>query len=171
MIEGKTTVIRNFGAIAESLRREPEHLYGYLLRELGTAGSLDGPRVVFKGKVATANIEERIKSYVEEYVLCSECDRPDTKIVKDGRVLILTCETCGAHRPVHVRKQAKQEEGKEIEAGKTYDLMIEDIGKKGDGIARKGKYIIYVPGSAKGTQVKVKIDKVSGSMAFGTRVA
>ena len=171
MIEGKTTVIRNFGAIVESLRREPAHLYGYLLRELGTAGNLDGSRVVFKGKVATANIVERIKSYVEEYVLCSECDRPDTKIVKDGRVLILTCESCGAHRPVHVRKQVKQEEGKEIEAGKTYDLMIEDIGKKGDGIARKGKYIIYVPGSAKGTQVKVKIDKVSGSMAFGTRVA
>ena len=170
MIEGKTTVIRNFAAIAESLRREPEHLYGYLLRELGTAGNLDGGRVVFKGKVSTANIAERIMSYVEEYVLCSECDRPDTKIVKDGRVLILTCETCGAHRPVHVRKQVKQEEGKDIEAGKIYDLMIEDIGKKGDGIARKGKYIIYIPGSAKGTQVKVKIDKVSGSMAFGTRV-
>jgi translation initiation factor 2 subunit 2 len=170
MIEGKTTVIRNFGAIAESLRREPEHLYGYLLRELGTAGSLDGQRVVFKGKVATAQIVDRIKSYVDEYVLCSECDRPDTKIVKDGRVLILTCETCGAHRPVHVRKQVKQEEGKDIEAGKTYDFMIEDIGKKGDGIARKGKYIIYIPGCAKGTQVKVKIDKVSGSMAFGTRV-
>ncbi len=170
MIEGKTTVIRNFGAIAESLRREPEHLYGYLLRELGTAGNLDGQRVVFKGKVATAQVVDRIKSYVDEYVLCSECDRPDTKIVKDGRVLILTCETCGAHRPVHVRKQVKQEEGKDIEAGKTYDFMIEDIGKKGDGIARKGKYIIYIPGCAKGTQVKVKIDKVSGSMVFGTRV-
>jgi translation initiation factor 2 subunit 2 len=170
MIEGKTTVIRNFGAIAESLRREPEHLYGYLLRELGTAGNLDGQRVVFKGKVATAQVVDRIKSYVDEYVLCSECDKPDTKIVKDGRVLILTCETCGAHRPVHVRKQVKQEEGKDIEAGKTYDFMIEDIGKKGDGIARKGKYIIYIPGCAKGTQVKVKIDKVSGSMAFGTRV-
>ncbi|UCE80406.1 MAG: translation initiation factor IF-2 subunit beta [Methanobacteriota archaeon] len=171
MIEGKTTVIRNFGAIAESLRREPEHLYGYLLRELGTAGNLDGQRAVFKGKVATAQIADRIESYVEEYVLCSECDKPDTRIVKDGRILILTCETCGAHRPVHVRKQVKQEEGKEIEAGKTYDFMIEDIGKKGDGIARKGKYIIYIPGSAKGTQVKAKIDKVSGSMAFGTRVA
>ena len=170
MIEGKTTVIRNFGAIVEALRREPEHLYGYLLRELGTAGSLEGTRVVFKGKVATAQIVDRINSYVEEYVLCSECDRPDTRIVKDGRILILTCETCGAHRPVHVRKQAKQEEAKELEAGKVYDLMIEDIGKKGDGLARKGRYVIYVPGSAKGTQVKVRIDKVSGNMAFGTRV-
>jgi translation initiation factor 2 subunit 2 len=171
LIEGKTTVIRNFGAIAEALRRDPDHLFGYLLRELGTAGTLEGSRVVFKGKVATAQVVDRIDSYVDEYVLCSECNRPDTKIVKDGRILILTCETCGAHRPVHVRKQVKQEEADDIEAGKVYDLMIEDVGKKGDGIARKGRFIIYVPGSAKGTQVKAKIDKVTGNMAFATRVA
>ncbi len=170
MIEGKTTVIRNFGEIISTLRREPDHLLGYLLRELGTAGTLEGQRVVFKGKVATAAIADRIRNYVDEYVLCSECSRPDTKIVKDGRVLILTCETCGAHRPVHVKKQVKAEEAKEIEEGQTYDFMIEDVGKKGDGIARKGNFIIYVPGTAKGSQVKVKIEKVSGTVAFGVRV-
>jgi translation initiation factor 2 subunit 2 len=170
MIEGKTTVIRNFGDIADALRREPDHLLGYLLRELGTAGSMEGRRVVFKGKVAVAQVADRIKNYVDEYVLCSECSRPDTKIVKDGRILILVCETCGAHRPVHVKKQVKAKEAKEIEAGQTYDMMIEDVGKKGDGIARKGNFIVYVPGTAKGSQVKVKIEKVSGTVAFGVRV-
>jgi translation initiation factor 2 subunit 2 len=171
MIEGKTTVIRNFGDIVDALRREPDHLLGYLLRELGTAGSMEGRRVVFKGKVATAQVADRIKHYVDEYVLCSECSRPDTKIVKDGRILILVCETCGAHRPVHVKKQVKAKEAKEIEAGQTYDMMIEDVGKKGDGIARKGNFIVYVPGTAKGSQVKVKIEKVSGTVAFGVRVS
>lgn len=170
MIEGKTSVIRNFGDIVDTLRREPEHLLGFLLRELGTAGTIEGRRVVFKGKVGTAQVAERIWDYVDEYVLCSECGRPDTKIVKDDRILILVCETCGAHRPVHVRKQVKAEEAKEIEAGQTYDLMIEDVGKKGDGIARKGNFIIYVPGTAKGSQVKVKIEKVSGTVAFGSLV-
>ena len=171
MIEGKTTVIRNFGDIVDALRREPDHLLGYLLRELGTAGSMEGRRVVFKGKVAVAQVADRIKNYVDEYVLCSECSRPDTKIVKDGRILILVCETCGAHRPVHVKKQVKAKEAKEIEAGETYDMMIEDVGKKGDGIARKGNFIVYVPGTAKGSQVKVKIEKVSGTVAFGVRVS
>ena len=171
MIEGKTTVIRNFGDIVDALRREPAHLLGYLLRELGTAGSMEGRRVVFKGKVAVAQVADRIKNYVDEYVLCSECSRPDTKIVKDGRILILVCETCGAHRPVHVKKQVKAKEAKEIEAGETYDMMIEDVGKKGDGIARKGNFIVYVPGTAKGSQVKVKIEKVSGTVAFGVRVS
>jgi len=170
MIEGKTTVIRNFGDIVDVLRREPEHMLGYLLRELGTAGTMEGRRAVFKGKVTTAQVADRIKSYVDEYVLCSECNRPDTKIVKDDRVLILVCETCGAHRPVHVKKQVKEEKVREIEAGQTYDMLIEDVGKKGDGIARKGNFIVFVPGTAKGSQVKVKIEKVSGTVAFGTRV-
>lgn len=167
MIEGKTTVIRNFADIVDTLRREPDHLLGFLLRELGTAGTMDGPRVVFKGKVGTSQIIERIDNYVEEYVLCSECESPDTHMVKEGRVSILQCETCGAHRPVHVRKPVKAEEHKAIEAGKTYDLVITDVGRKGDGIARKGEFVIYVPGTAKGTQVKVKIEKVSGTVAFG----
>ena len=171
MIEGKTTVIRNFGDIVETLRREPDHLLGFLLRELGTAGTIEGRRVVFKGKVAASQVAERIKNYVDEYVLCSECNRPDTKILKDGRVLILVCETCGAHRPVHVKKQVKAAEAKEVEAGQTYDVMIEDVGKKGDGIARKGPFIIYIPGTAKGSQVKVKIEKGSGTVAFGVRVS
>jgi len=171
MIEGKTTVLRNFGDIADKLRRDPDHLLGYLLRELGTAGSIEGRRVVFKGKVATASIADRIRDYVDEYVLCSECNRPDTRIAKEGRILILVCETCGAHRPVHVKKQVKEEKAREIEAGQTYDLMIEDVGKKGDGIARKGDFIIYIPGTAKGSQVKVMIEKVSGTVAFGKRVS
>lgn len=171
MIEGKTTVLRNFGDIADTLRRDPDHLLAYLLRELGTAGSIEGRRVVFKGKVATASIADRIRDYVDEYVLCSECNRPDTRIAKEGRILILVCETCGAHRPVHVKKQVKEEKAREIEAGQTYDLMIEDVGKKGDGIARKGNFIIYVPGTAKGSQVKVMVEKVSGTVAFGKRVS
>src|SRR4030042_7124692 len=77
MIEGKTTVIRNFGDIVDTLRRDPDHLLGYLLRELGTAGTLEGRRVVFKGKAGTAQVADRIKSYVDEDVLCSEGSRPD----------------------------------------------------------------------------------------------
>ncbi len=170
MVEGKTTVVRNFGDIVDALRRESDHLLGFLLKELGTAGTIEGRRAVFKGKVATSQIAERVRDYVDEYVLCSECNRPDTKIVKDGRIQILECDTCGAHRPVRVRKQMKVEEAKEIEQGQVYDLMIEDVGKKGDGIARKGPFIIYVPGTTKGVQVKVKIEKVSGTVAFGSLV-
>jgi translation initiation factor 2 subunit 2 len=169
MFEGKTTVIRNFSDIAGMIRRDPAHMIGYILRELGTAGTLEGKRAVLKGNVGMSQITDRLARYIDEYVTCSECNRPDTRIVKDGRVQILVCETCGAHRPVRVRKAGKQET-KGLHEGEVYEMQIEDIGKRGDGIARNGDYIVFVPGTTKGISVKVKIVKISGKTAFGTVV-
>ena len=165
--EGKTTILRNFEDIVQAIRRDPDMVLTYLLRELGTAGTLEGRRVVFKSKVTNQQVEERSKSYGEAYVLCQECGRPDTRLVKEDRVAMLECDACGARRPVKaVKKAAKVEEAPLVE-GKVYELMIQDIGKKGDGIAKLDKYIIYVPGTAKGAIVKVHIEKIAGSVAFG----
>ena len=167
--EGKTTVLRNFGDIVDLIRREPAHVLGFLLKELGTAGTQDGRRVVFKGRVPSKAIEERIRSFVEMYVLCQECTRPDTHLIKEGRTVILECEACGAHRPVTIRKGMKQAEEPALEEGKVYELTIEDIGKRGDGIAKKAGYTIFVTGGVKGVTVKVRIEKISNNVAFGVK--
>jgi len=167
VIEGKTTILRNFLDIVEVIRRDPAMVLQYLLRELGTAGAQDGRRVVFQGKVTGPQVADRVKSYVDTYVLCQECGRPDTRLVKEDRVAILECDACGAKRPVKsVKKAAKVEEAPLVE-GKVYELMIQDIGKKGDGIAKLDRYVIYVPGTAKGAIVKVHIEKIAGTVAFG----
>jgi translation initiation factor 2 subunit 2 len=165
--EGKTTVWRNFEEICSAIHREPAQVLVYLLRELGTAGTQEGRRVVLKGRVTEKQITDRVKSYVEGYVLCHECNRPDTRLVKEGRVTILECDACGAHRPVKVRKPSKAVEEDAIKEGGVYEMMIQDIGRKGDGIAKLDRYIIYVPGTAKGSIVKVEIEKVAGTVAFG----
>jgi translation initiation factor 2 subunit 2 len=167
VVEGKTTILRNFEDIVNAIRRDPNMVLTYLLRELGTAGTLDGRRVVFKSKVTAQQVEDRVKSYVDAYVLCQECGRPDTRLVKEDRIAMLECDACGARRPVKaVKKAAKVEEAPLVE-GKVYELMIQDIGKKGDGIAKLDKYVIYVPGTAKGAIVKVFIEKIAGTVAFG----
>lgn len=172
LIEGKTTVVRNFVDIANAINRDPADILAYLLKELGTAGTSDGKRVIFKGKVIEEQIKKGLDNYVSTYVLCSECVRPDTKLVKEGRTMILECDACGAHRPVRVRKGGKLSEPTgAIEVGKTYELMIQDVGRKGDGMAKKGDFIIYVPGTAKGSKVKVLIENVSGTIAFGKVVS
>ncbi|HKZ47474.1 MAG TPA: translation initiation factor IF-2 subunit beta [Thermoplasmata archaeon] len=166
-VEGKTTVLRNFEEICQVINRETQAVLQYLLREIGTAGALEGRRVVFKGKVTPQQVDDRIKNYVDAYVLCSECSRPDTRLVKEGRIAILECDACGARRPVKaVKKTAKVAEAA-LEEGKVYEVMIQDIGKKGDGIAKRDKYIIYVPGTTKGVIVKVFVEKISGTIAFG----
>ena len=54
-----------------------------------------------------------------------------------------------------------------IEEGKVYEAKIEDIGREGDGLARIQNFVVFVPGTKIGDQVKVKITKVHRRMAFG----
>ncbi len=172
LYEGKQTILKNFGDIVDILNRKPNQILAYLLREIGTAGNLDGRRVVFKGRVPLKQLEARLNGYVETFVLCSECRRPDTKLGKDGRTMVLQCEACGAHRPIRARKGPRTEmKLAALEEGKEYEVIIQDIGRKGDGIARHDKYIIYVPGATKGTTLKVKIEKITGTIAFAKKAS
>jgi len=169
MVEGNTTILRNFNDIVDKINRDPEKVLKYLLRELGTAGERENERVVFKGKISPKKIENKLEDYVEKYVLCPECGRPDTRLVKEGRVTIMRCDACGAHGPIKGKKKKSSISTKsdKIEEGKTYELMIQDIGKEGDGVAKKGKYTIFIPGTTKGDKVKVRINHVKGTLAFG----
>ena len=96
----KKTIIRNFSEIVDTLRRDENHLYKFLLQELGTAGSVNNRRLVLQGRVPERKINERIKSYINTFVVCQECNRPDTSFLRVGRTLNLHCEACGAKRPI-----------------------------------------------------------------------
>ena len=98
--EGKKTILKNFGDILDSLRRNQQHFSTYLLREIGTAGSIEGRRLILQGKVPSEKIAEKITAYITTFVVCEECKRPDTEFGRSGRTLTLNCEACGAHRPI-----------------------------------------------------------------------
>lgn len=169
-IEGKTTVLENFAEIADILRRDKDHLMKFLLGELGTAGKIDGSRAIFNGKFEPSLINSLVRSYTEDYVICSECGKPDTRLVKDDRVLILRCDACGGHRPVRKRKARTEPVASEISEGATLDLEVQSTSKRGDGIVRMGKYILYIPGGKPGQKVKVRITRISGSIVFTERL-
>ena len=159
--EGNTTVIKNFDKISDAVNRKSEEVLKFLLGWLGTAGEINGQRVVFQGKIPMRQIQDKIKDYIDTYVICSECNRPDTHLVKQDRTMLLRCDACGAVRPVRSRKKSfTRQQTQTLKEGETYDLTIKDIGKKGDGLAYFDKYIIYVPGTVKGSTVKVKIEKM-----------
>lgn len=97
---GTRTVLKNLKAIASALNRDPQHLLKYLLRELGAAGSSDDSQAFFQGRFTPSVIKGRIDRYVEEFVKCRSCNRPDTKLVKQGRIYVMRCEACGAKNSV-----------------------------------------------------------------------
>ncbi len=54
-----------------------------------------------------------------------------------------------------------------VEEGKVYEAKIEDIGREGDGLARIQNFVVFVPGTKIGDQIRVRITKVHRRMAFG----
>ena len=54
-----------------------------------------------------------------------------------------------------------------VKEGDEYDVTIEGIGEKGDGIAKVQGYVIIVPNVQKGENVKVKVKAVRGKVSFG----
>ena len=95
-LEGNKTVLVNLKSIAKYLHREESHMLKYLLRELATPGKIVRGRVILGTKVAASTINKKIKKYVSEFVYCSECNKPDTKLVEEKGIIYLKCQACGA---------------------------------------------------------------------------
>ncbi len=95
-IIGMRTILHNYKEICDALNRDPNHLLRFLSREMATAGTIEGARVIFQGKFPRDTLERLIKIYTDNFVVCPICKRPDTKIVREKRLSFLVCEACGA---------------------------------------------------------------------------
>ncbi len=98
--EGKKTVLTNFSQIAAHLRRKPEHLQKFLFKELATSGQIDNDRLVLNNKISSSKINPKIEQYAKEFVLCKECGKPDTQIIKEDRMSFVHCLACGAKHSI-----------------------------------------------------------------------
>jgi len=168
-IQGKVTVIHNLGEVSKIINRKPDMLAKYLLREFGTMGSRDDQRLLMKGQFRQHQIQEKFEEFLNLYVICPECGRPDTRIIQEMRVNFLKCEACGSRHPIGVIKAAPRKE-KRPEIGDVITLHVTQTGKKGDGVAKMGKYIIFISNAREGQRVKAKIKNIQGTMVFAEAV-
>ncbi len=102
-IEGNKTIIANFNQICDSLRCQKEHLLKYLQRELATPGKIEKDRLILGRKLNSKAINDKISEYADNFVLCYECKKPDTKIIKEGNFLFLKCMACGAKSRIKIQ--------------------------------------------------------------------
>jgi len=99
-IQGNKTIISNFNQIASYLRRKPQHIEKFLEKELAAQGKIEGNRLILIRKIPTKKIQERIKIYVEKYVICKECGKPDTELIKEDNFFFIHCLACGAKHSI-----------------------------------------------------------------------
>jgi translation initiation factor 2 subunit 2 len=99
-VTGMRTTVFNFKEIADALGRDPQHLLKFLTGEMATAATTQGSRAIFQGKFGADTFGRLLQRYMEGFVVCSICRRPDTKLVKERRLSFLVCEACGAKSSV-----------------------------------------------------------------------
>lgn len=100
-IQGTKTIVKNFSQAIKSINREPKHLIKYLTNDLGLPITFNEGKLVINGKFSEHQLNQSFKNYCDEYVLCHECKKPDTKIIEQpGGIKMLKCDACGASKPV-----------------------------------------------------------------------
>ncbi len=98
--EGNKTILRNFAQVAKILSRDEDHLQKFLTKELGAYSTVTGDRLIFNKKLFGKKIGDAVKKYISEYVLCPQCEKPDTVFTTLEGVRILKCEACGGWKPL-----------------------------------------------------------------------
>jgi len=93
---GMRTIITNFKEVADVLNRDPQHILKFLTREMATAATYHDARAIFQGRFRRDSFERLLQRYMESFVVCLVCKRPDTKVVKEKRLSFLVCNACGA---------------------------------------------------------------------------
>lgn len=53
-----------------------------------------------------------------------------------------------------------------VEGGE-YEVLVESLGDKGDGIAKVQGFVIIIPGALKGNLVRVRVTAIRGRVSFG----
>lgn len=103
-IQGNRTIIKTFPALARKINRKPDHFFKFLLRELATTGKENGNMVTFMGKFSNDLLQHKLNKYLEEFVLCNQCKKPDTELKKEKGLTFKVCEACGAKSSVRSLK-------------------------------------------------------------------
>jgi len=110
-VEGKgngiKTVIVNMVDIAKAIYRPPGYPTKFFGCELGAQTQIDkkNDRFIVNGSHSAEKLQEILQSFVEKFVLCNECDNPETTFIVQPKKEKITsvCTACGHQGLVDMR--------------------------------------------------------------------
>ncbi|MFH1520183.1 MAG: translation initiation factor IF-2 subunit beta [Candidatus Micrarchaeota archaeon] len=99
--EGNKTIVKNYKAVVDKIRRDPAFLSKHLSKELAVPVEIQGERLILQRKLTGDIVNKKLEEFVTKFVMCKECNRPDTHIEDLGhRVRNIVCEACGARKAI-----------------------------------------------------------------------
>lgn len=103
IVQGTRSIWQNFQEILNVLNRPGKEVLKYVAGQLATAGNIEGGSAIFQGKFSPEGVDDVLARYIDAYVICPVCGRPDTSMEKQTGAYYLKCSACGAStsiRPV-----------------------------------------------------------------------
>ena len=100
MVQGNRTLWQNFQDIITVLNRPGKEVLKYMAGQLATAGIIEGSNAIFNGTFVEETVNDVLLRYIDAYVICPVCTRPDTSMIKEKNVYYLSCSACGARTAV-----------------------------------------------------------------------
>ena len=70
-----------------------------------------------------------------------------------------------------INKVDKENNPPPVEVGEELEVEIEAVGEKGDGLAKKNGFVLFVPTAKQGDKVKVRVTRVLQRVGFAEIVA
>ncbi|EED43795.1 protein translation initiation factor IF-2b [Enterocytozoon bieneusi H348] len=92
----------NIEEVAIQLNRQPEHLSKYILKGLFSEGTINDKGILnIDGRFVQSEVENLIKRFINEFVICKSCESIDnTVIIKKNRLFFVHCNDCNSERCV-----------------------------------------------------------------------
>lgn len=103
LAEGNKTIIRNMFTIANILRRDPEQMMKYFMKHFATPGYIRNKKVILGRKILKPELKKTLTQYIEDFVICPVCQKPDTVIISNGAYGFLKCNACGSKTPIKIK--------------------------------------------------------------------
>jgi translation initiation factor 5 len=106
---GKKTVVSNLTEIARALNRREEEILKFISYEAGTQTKVKNDKMTINKAMMPNDLQNIIYDYIERFVLCSDCDNPETyykfKLKKDR--VYRKCKACGGKNRIKNEKLNK----------------------------------------------------------------
>ena len=101
IIQGKQTIWKNFVKVSKDLNRDTDLLYKFVMKEISTSSTIvNNQSLVLNGTFDYNKINQVLDKFINTYVLCSACKKPDTQISTKNNIKVLRCTACGAVTPL-----------------------------------------------------------------------
>ena len=99
-IQGKKTFVKGVGNLIKEMRRDKKHFLKFLTKETATSVTESGQNIIINRKFGAIQLNKIVENYFNQYVICPECGKPDTKVILQHGTKLMKCEACGAINPI-----------------------------------------------------------------------